>query len=186
MKADNEPAISLPVYFKSVKTENMFFDKKKRKKKEKKQVSDGGSRTPDFHFSLEGERMNYTTSIIMWVHERRTTINLKYTRRKRHKKRINQAAICQLRMINLSKIRLFILESPWQLSMSWNRENNHLLLFLQLQQITNILPVVGNSASHYYSWATSLWSYDCGVPLFAEGYDETRKSSVNYNCYHGS
>ena len=32
MKADNEPAISLPVYFKSVKTENMFFDKRKKKK----------------------------------------------------------------------------------------------------------------------------------------------------------
>ena len=47
MKADNKPAISLPVYFKSVKTENMFFDKKK------KQVSDGGSRIPDFLFSLE-------------------------------------------------------------------------------------------------------------------------------------
>ena len=59
--------------------------------------------------------------------------------------------------------------------MSWNRENNNLLLFLELQQITNILPVVGNSASHYYSWATALWSYDCGVPLFAEGYVETRK-----------
>ena len=59
MKADNEPAISLPVYFKSVKTENMFFDKKRKKKeKKKKQVSDGGSRTPDFLFSLEGGRLN--------------------------------------------------------------------------------------------------------------------------------
>ena len=36
MKADNEPAISLPVYFKSVKTEDVFFDKEKRKIKEKK------------------------------------------------------------------------------------------------------------------------------------------------------
>ena len=36
MKADNEPAISLPVYFKSVKTENMFFDKKRKKKEKKK------------------------------------------------------------------------------------------------------------------------------------------------------
>ena len=35
MKADNEPAISLPVYFKSVKTENMFFDKKKKEKRKK-------------------------------------------------------------------------------------------------------------------------------------------------------
>ena len=61
MKADNEPAISLPVYFKSVKTENMFLDRKKKKKKrkrKKKQVFDGGSRTPDFLFSLEGKRLN--------------------------------------------------------------------------------------------------------------------------------
>ena len=36
MKADNEPAISLPVYFESVKIENMFFDKKKKRKKERK------------------------------------------------------------------------------------------------------------------------------------------------------
>ena len=36
MKADNEPAISLPVYFKSVKIENMFFDKKKKKERKKK------------------------------------------------------------------------------------------------------------------------------------------------------
>ena len=36
MKADNEPAISLPVYFKSVKMENMFFDKKIKKKKKRK------------------------------------------------------------------------------------------------------------------------------------------------------
>ena len=35
MKADNEPAISLPVYFESVKIENMFFDKKRKKKKKK-------------------------------------------------------------------------------------------------------------------------------------------------------
>ena len=31
MKADNEPAITLPVYFKSVKTEDVFFDKKKER-----------------------------------------------------------------------------------------------------------------------------------------------------------
>ena len=35
MKADNEPAISLPVYFESVKIENMFFDKKKKKERKK-------------------------------------------------------------------------------------------------------------------------------------------------------
>ena len=63
MKADNEPAISLPVYFKSVKTEDVFFDKEKRKIKEKKkQVSDGGSLTPDFLFSRGREvELEYQT-----------------------------------------------------------------------------------------------------------------------------
>ena len=57
MKADNEPAISLPAYFKgSVKIEICFSIKKKKRKKN--QVSDGGNRTPDFFFSLEGERLN--------------------------------------------------------------------------------------------------------------------------------
>ena len=37
MKADNEPAISLPVYFKSVKMENMFFDKKTKQNESKKE-----------------------------------------------------------------------------------------------------------------------------------------------------
>ena len=62
MKADNEPAISLPTLFKSVKNENMFkttneskktkenekkkkFQRKKERKKEK--VSSGGNRAPD-------------------------------------------------------------------------------------------------------------------------------------------
>ena len=44
-----------------------------------------------------------------------------------------------------------------------------------------ILPVVGNLALHYCSWETALWSSDCGVPLFAEGYVETRKSGANCN-----
>ena len=62
MKADNKPAISLPVYFKSVKIENMFFDKKKKKKERKKerkknQVSDGGSRTPGFPFFTRGREV---------------------------------------------------------------------------------------------------------------------------------
>ena len=53
MKADNEPAISLPAYFKrSVKIEICFSIKKKKERK-KNQVSDGGNRTPDFFFSLE-------------------------------------------------------------------------------------------------------------------------------------
>ena len=45
---------------------------------------------------------------------------------------------CQLRMITSVKSRPFIHESPWQLSISWNREKNNLLLFLEPQQITNI------------------------------------------------
>ena len=65
MKADNEPAISLPVYFESVKIENMFFDKKKRKKERKKEKK---------------EKSSF---------------------------RINQAAICHLRMIHLIKIPPF-------------------------------------------------------------------------------
>ena len=62
MKAYNEHAISLPVYLKYVKTENCFSIKKKKEKRKKKQVSDVWSRTLDFLFSLEGERLNYTTS----------------------------------------------------------------------------------------------------------------------------
>ena len=64
MKADNEPAISLPVYFESVKIENMFFDKKKKERKK--------------------ERKKEKSSF-----------------------RINQAAICHLRMIHLIKIPPF-------------------------------------------------------------------------------
>ena len=104
MKADNEPAISLPVYFKSVKMENMFFDKKKKKKKkekEKNQVSDGGSRTPDFLFLTRGRSWTRIPNYEYMNDE------LQYTKRKRHQKRINQAAICQLRMIHLIKIPPF-------------------------------------------------------------------------------
>ena len=32
MKSENEPAISLPEYFKFVKNENMFYEKKKTNK----------------------------------------------------------------------------------------------------------------------------------------------------------
>ena len=42
MKTDNEPAISLPVYFKSVKTEDVFFV----------------GVEPRTFFFLEGERLN--------------------------------------------------------------------------------------------------------------------------------
>ena len=57
MKADNEPAISLPVYFKSVKTEDVFFDKKKKKDKRKK-FPTVGVEPRTLIFSLEGERLN--------------------------------------------------------------------------------------------------------------------------------
>ena len=43
-----------------------------------------------------------------------------------------------LRMITSVKSRPFILESLWQLSISWNRENNNLLLFLETQQIAKL------------------------------------------------
>ena len=58
MKADNEPAISLPAYFKrSVKIEICFSIKKKKKEKKIKFPTVGiGPRT--FFFSLEGERLS--------------------------------------------------------------------------------------------------------------------------------
>ena len=37
-------------------------------------------------------------------------------------------------MITSVKSLPFILESPWQLSLSWNRENNNLLLFLKIEK----------------------------------------------------
>lgn len=43
---------------------------------------------------------------------------------------------CQFRMITSGKSHSFILGSMWQLSISWNCENNNLLPFLELQQIT--------------------------------------------------
>ena len=49
-------------------------------------------------------------------------------RKKRWQTKLRLRQRCQLRMINSVKSRLFILESPWQLSISWNRENNNLLL----------------------------------------------------------
>ena len=49
IKADNEPAISLPVYFKSVKKGKYVFGKKKKTKRPKKGkiTSNGESPTPD-------------------------------------------------------------------------------------------------------------------------------------------
>ena len=64
MKADNKPAISLPVYFKSVKTENMCFDKKKKKKERKTKKKTSFRRwesNPGLSF-FSRERLNYTTS----------------------------------------------------------------------------------------------------------------------------
>jgi len=43
---------------------------------------------------------------------------------------------CQFRMITSGKSHSFILGSMWQLSISWNCENNNLLPFLELRQIT--------------------------------------------------
>ena len=62
MKADNEPAISLPAYFKrSVKIEICFSIKKKKERK-KNQVSDGGNRTPDsFFLSRREVELEYQT-----------------------------------------------------------------------------------------------------------------------------
>ena len=147
----------------------MFFDKKKERKKKKKTSFRRLESNPGLSFFSRGREVELhnigATSIIMWVHERRTTINLKDTKGKGIKNELDKQRYVSLEWFSSVKSRPFILESLWQ--------------------ITNILPVVGNSASHYYSWATALWSYDCGVPLFAEGYVETRKSSANCTCYHG-
>ena len=64
MKAENEPAISLPVYFKSVKKKktNKTKQNKPTKQKEKK-VSSGGSRTPDLQ-SVRSTRMSICTSAV--------------------------------------------------------------------------------------------------------------------------
>ena len=60
MKAENEPAISIPVYFKSVKK------KKKAKQTDQtkgKKVSSGGSRTPD-HQSVRSTRMSLCATTV--------------------------------------------------------------------------------------------------------------------------
>ena len=65
MKAENEPAICLPVYFKSVKKktkQNKTKQNKPTKQKEKK-VSSGGSRTPDLQ-SVRPTRMSICTTTV--------------------------------------------------------------------------------------------------------------------------
>ena len=64
MKAENEPAICLPVYFKSVKKkkQNKTKQNKPTKQKEKK-VSSGGSRTPDLQ-SGRPTRMSICTTTV--------------------------------------------------------------------------------------------------------------------------
>lgn len=62
---------------------------------------------------------------------------------KRHKKKksIDKTKFwqpCQRRMISSLKSHFFILGSPWQLSIRWNRENNNLPLFLEPQPITPV------------------------------------------------
>ena len=74
-------------------------------------------------------------------------------RKKRWQTKLRQR--CQLRMITSVKFRLFMLESPWQLSITWNRENNNLLLFLEPQQIT-ILKRKESSL-----WSRHLRKYIC-------------------------
>ena len=80
---------------------------------------------------------------------------------------------CQLRMITSVKSRPFILESLWQLSISWNHENNNLLLFLEPQQITilacsiyltehSLKGCVGVVTIHLYV----TWGYDKSILLF--------------------
>ena len=74
MKADNEPAISLPVYFESVKIENMFFDKKKKKERKKERKKEKSSfrrleSNPGLSFFSRGREVELhnigATSIIM-------------------------------------------------------------------------------------------------------------------------
>ena len=66
MKAENEPAICLPLYFKSVKKKTKKQNKTKQnkltKQKEKK-VSSGGSRTPDLQ-SVRPTRMSICTTTV--------------------------------------------------------------------------------------------------------------------------
>ena len=64
MKAENEPAICLPVYFKSVKKkkQNKTKQNKPTKQKEKK-VSSGRSRTPDLQ-SVRPTRMSICTTTV--------------------------------------------------------------------------------------------------------------------------
>ena len=89
------------------------------------------------------------------------------------KKALTNGQWCQLRMITSVKSRPFILESPWQLSISWNRENNNLLLFFEPQQITilacsiyltehSLNGCVGVVTIHLYV----TWGYDKSILLF--------------------
>ena len=120
MKADNEPAISLPVYFKSVKMENMFFDKKKKKKKRKKKrkikfpTVGVGPRT--FFFSRGGEvELEYQT-MSTW------TTNYNTQKGKGIKNELIKQRYVSLEWFTSLKSRPFILESvtavnklkPWK------------------------------------------------------------------------
>ena len=64
MKAENEPAICLPVYFKSVKKNKTKQNKAKQTDQTKgKKVSSGGSRTPDLQ-SVRPTRMSICTTTV--------------------------------------------------------------------------------------------------------------------------
>ena len=67
MKAENEPAISVPVYFKSVKKKNKQQQNKTKQnkptKQKEKKVSSGGSRTPDLQ-SVRSTHMSICTTTV--------------------------------------------------------------------------------------------------------------------------
>ena len=67
MKADNKPAISLPVYVKSVKKKNMFYKKTKTKGPKMKEKKFLPARVEPMTSNAEGERVIYSV----------TTINIK-------------------------------------------------------------------------------------------------------------
>ena len=80
-------------------------------------------------------------------------LRLRREKRKKHwQTRFRLRQRCQLRMITSVKSRLLILESPWQESISWNRENNNLLL--------SILRTAANNKLKRISFIQGLYSKD--------------------------
>ena len=85
MKAYNEHAISLPVYFKYVKTENCFSIKKKKKKKKKKNKFPTVGVEPRTFFFLSRER-GWTTQHRRNLDHHVSTWTKNYNKFKGHKK----------------------------------------------------------------------------------------------------